>query len=107
MKYLINNKWFDENGVDNLEITSGAGKKQTISITPKLPMSEKFLDKLYSMGRPYISLVSDIAVQKKAQEIKSKKIKINEFTKTKASDPEEIKEQSTDSISTPDTEQGE
>ncbi len=106
MKYLINNKWFDENGADNLEITSGVGKQQ-ISITPKLPMSEKFLDMLYSMGRPYISLVSDIAVQKKAQEIKSKKIKINEFTKTKASDPEEIKEQSTDSISAPDTEQGE
>jgi len=98
MKYLIDKKWFKENGSDSVEINR-AGKKTFIEVTAELRMSDKFLGMLHSMGRPYVYLTDDAPVKKTAPINKSKKVKKDEPTKAK----EELQEK----VSTETNEEGE
>jgi hypothetical protein len=97
MKYLIDKKWFKENGSDSVEINR-AGKKTVFEVTPELRMSDKFLGMLHSMGRPYIYL-TDEAPKKVAPINKSKKVKKDE--------PRKVKEELQEEVSTETNEEGE
>ena len=97
MKYLIDKKWFKENGSDSVEINR-AGKTTLIEITPKLRMSNKFLGMLHSMGKPYVYL-TDEAPKKVAPINKSKKVKKDE--------PRKVKEELQKEVSTETSEEKE
>jgi|TARA_R110000824_G_scaffold107136_1_gene253122 hypothetical protein len=97
MKYLIDKKWFKENGSDSVEINRG-GKTSSIEVTADLRMSDKFLGMLHSIGKPYVYL-TDEAPKKVAPINKSKKVKKDE--------PRKVKEELQEEVSTETNEEGE
>lgn len=99
MKYILDKKWFKENGSDNIVITR-AGRKHPVEVTPETRMSEKFMDMLFEMKKPYIYLTDESPVKKVAPKKKSKKVKIDE---PKSAEKEELQEE----VSTETNEEGE
>ena len=91
MKYVIDKKWFKENGSDLVEY-SRAGTNHRVTVTADMNMSDKFMGVLYSLKRPYIYLTDDCSSEKTDTKVapracskkkKSKKVKINEPKSTK------------------------
>ena len=85
MKYIIDKSWFVENG-DDVFTLERAGSKHQVYISPGMELSDKVLDMLYHLKRPYISLAESCGTTKceAPKELKSnKKVKTDEPRKAK------------------------